>query len=84
VIGSEPWVMTLDNGVLHHREGTSDDAEVTISLERETFDAILLETTNPVDELTAGRIRIEGDGAKLGELLGLLGQPDRDFAIVTP
>jgi alkyl sulfatase BDS1-like metallo-beta-lactamase superfamily hydrolase len=84
VIGSEPWVMALDNGVLHHRAGTSEDAEVTISLERETFDAILLETTNPVDELTAGRIRIDGDGAKLGELLGLLGQPDRDFAIVTP
>ena len=76
--------MTLDNGVLHHREGAADDAEVTIRLERETFDAILLETTDPVEELTAGRIQIEGDGAKLGELLGLLDQPDRDFAIVTP
>ena len=83
-ISSEPWTMTLDNGVLHHRPGAADDAEVTIRLERETFDAILLETTNPVDELTAGRIAIEGDGAKLGELLGLLDQPDRDFAIVTP
>jgi alkyl sulfatase BDS1-like metallo-beta-lactamase superfamily hydrolase len=83
-IGSEPWTMTLDNGVLHHREGRAGDAEVTIRLERETFDAILLETTNPVEELAAGRIQIEGDGAKLGELLGLLGQPDREFAIVTP
>ena len=42
------------------------------------------ETTNPVEELAAGRIAIEGDGAELGELLGLLDQPDRGFAIVTP
>ncbi len=85
VIGSEPWLMTLENGVLHHRPSDSTDgAEVTVRLERGTFDAILLETTNPVEELAAGRIEIEGDGAKLGELLGLLGQPDRDFAIVTP
>jgi alkyl sulfatase BDS1-like metallo-beta-lactamase superfamily hydrolase len=85
VIGAEPWVMTLDNAVLGHRPGgPADDADVTVRLGRETFDAILLETTNPVEELAAGRIQIEGDGAKLGELLGLLGQPDRDFAIVTP
>ena len=83
-ISSEPWTMTLSNGVLHHKRGAADHAEATIRLERGTFDAILLETTNPVEELTAGRIEIEGDGAKLGELLGLLGQPDRDFAIVTP
>jgi alkyl sulfatase BDS1-like metallo-beta-lactamase superfamily hydrolase len=85
VIGGESWVMTLDNGVLGHRPGGPEaDGEVTVRLERETFDGILLQTKNPVEEMTEGRIEIEGDGAKLGELLGLLDQPDRDFAIVTP
>ena len=38
-----------------------------------------------VDELVAsGRLTVEGDQAKLGELLGLLDPPDPDFAIVTP
>ena len=32
----------------------------------------------------SGRLRVEGDGEKLGELLGLLDEPDPGFAIVTP
>ena len=77
--------MTLENAVLRHRPGgPAPDGDVTVRLGRETFDGILLQTANPVDELAAGRIEIEGDGAKLGELLGLLSDVDRDFAIVTP
>jgi hypothetical protein len=37
---------------------------------------------NDPDE--SGRLRVEGDGAKLGELLALLDEPDPGFAIVTP
>jgi linear primary-alkylsulfatase len=86
VIGGERWTITVDNGVLHHRpDADADaDADATVRLERETFDAILLETTDPAEELAAGRIAIEGDGAKLGELLGLIGPVDREFAMVTP
>jgi alkyl sulfatase BDS1-like metallo-beta-lactamase superfamily hydrolase len=36
------------------------------------------------DLASGGRLRIEGDGVKLGELLGLLDEPDPGFAIVTP
>jgi alkyl sulfatase BDS1-like metallo-beta-lactamase superfamily hydrolase len=32
----------------------------------------------------SGRLRVEGHGVKLGELLGLLDEPDPGFAIVTP
>ncbi len=32
----------------------------------------------------AGRIGVEGDAAKLTELIGYLDAPDPDFAIVTP
>jgi alkyl sulfatase BDS1-like metallo-beta-lactamase superfamily hydrolase len=32
----------------------------------------------------SGAIAVEGDGAKLGELLGLLDEGDPAFAIVTP
>ena len=36
------------------------------------------------DIAAAGRLTVEGDPAKLGELLGLLDAPDPAFAIVTP
>jgi alkyl sulfatase BDS1-like metallo-beta-lactamase superfamily hydrolase len=84
-IGGEPHVMTLENAVLGHVPGgPAPDGDVSVRLPRATFDAILLQTANPAEELAAGRIEIEGDGAKLGEVLGLLDEPDRDFAIVTP
>ena len=43
--------------------------------ERQALLAALAET---------GRLRVEGDGTKVGELLGLLDDPDPNFPIVTP
>jgi alkyl sulfatase BDS1-like metallo-beta-lactamase superfamily hydrolase len=34
--------------------------------------------------MASGRLAVEGDQSKLGELLGLLDPPDPTFAIVTP
>ena len=36
------------------------------------------------DLIASGELAIEGDGARLGALLGLLDAPDPDFAIVRP
>jgi alkyl sulfatase BDS1-like metallo-beta-lactamase superfamily hydrolase len=34
--------------------------------------------------VTSGRLGVDGDGARLAELLGLLDAPDPRFPIVTP
>lgn len=76
----ERFTLTLENAVLRHWRGTRTDADATITIDR----ALLNRVLNGRAELTAGGIEIEGDGAKLGELLSLFDAPDPSFAIVTP
>ncbi len=77
--------LTVENGVLTHRPGLSPrDVQATVSVERSALNEIVAGTTEIGDVLGAGRLTVEGDPMKLGELLGLLDPPDPGFAIVTP
>lgn len=81
----EQHAITVRNGVLRHRPGGHGDAaEAALVVEREALDRLLLKTADIAELAESGRLRVEGDGAKLGELLGLLDEPDPGFAIVTP
>ena len=74
---------TLMHGVLTHR-ACGGEADATVSVARADLDALLMGAATPDELLTSGRMTVEGDAAKLGELLGLLDPPDPGFAIVTP
>ncbi len=77
--------LTLRNGVLSHRAGRHDPAaDAGLVVARGALDELLLKTADIGELAESGRLRVEGDGAKLGELLGLLDEPDPGFAIVTP
>lgn len=79
------YVMTLVNGVLSHLGDKQDPgADATVTLSRATLDRVLLGEATPVDLFASGEIQVEGDGARLGVLLGLLDEPDPNYAIVTP
>jgi alkyl sulfatase BDS1-like metallo-beta-lactamase superfamily hydrolase len=81
----EEHALTVRNGVLRHRPGRHGPAaDAALLVDREALNQLLLdpESIGPLAE--SGRLRIEGDGVKLGELLGLLDEPDPGFAIVTP
>jgi alkyl sulfatase BDS1-like metallo-beta-lactamase superfamily hydrolase len=81
----EQHEMTLERGVLTHRPAWREpQADATISVDRATLEAVLTGRRELPEVLAAGEIAVEGDAAKLGELLGLLDQPDPAFAIVTP
>jgi alkyl sulfatase BDS1-like metallo-beta-lactamase superfamily hydrolase len=81
----EGHAITVRNGVLRHRPGSHDEhAEATLVVEREALNQLLLKTADIGELAESGRLRVEGDGVKLGELLGLLDEPDPGFAIVTP
>ncbi len=81
----EARAITLRNRVLRHRPGRHDPAaEATLFIDREALDQMVLKTADLAALAESGRLRVEGDGAKLGELLGLLDEPDPGFAIVTP
>jgi alkyl sulfatase BDS1-like metallo-beta-lactamase superfamily hydrolase len=76
--------ITVRNGVLSHRPGRHDAADAALVIERGALDQVLLKTADLAELAGSGRLRVEGDGAKLGELLGLLDEPDPGFPIVTP
>jgi alkyl sulfatase BDS1-like metallo-beta-lactamase superfamily hydrolase len=81
----ERHLLTLENGVLNHRpwkEGA--EAEATLVIERQALNEMLSGTAELPTLADSGRLRVEGDGVKLGELLGLLEEPDPAFPIVTP
>jgi linear primary-alkylsulfatase len=80
----ERHLLELENGVLHHRPVDDGDAEATLIIERRALNELLSGTADLAALAESGRLRIEGDGAKLGDLLGLLEEPDPSFPIVTP
>jgi alkyl sulfatase BDS1-like metallo-beta-lactamase superfamily hydrolase len=81
----EQHAITVRNGVLRHRPGSHDgEADATLIVEREALNQLLLKTAEIGELAGSGRLRVDGDGVKLGELLGLLEDPDPGFAIVTP
>jgi alkyl sulfatase BDS1-like metallo-beta-lactamase superfamily hydrolase len=81
----EQRAITIHNGVLRHCPGSHDEeAEATLVVAREALNQLLLKTADIGELAESGRLRVEGDGVKLGELLGLLDEPDPGFAIVTP
>jgi alkyl sulfatase BDS1-like metallo-beta-lactamase superfamily hydrolase len=81
----EEHSLTVRNGVLSHRSGRHDPAaDARLLIERRALDELLLKTADAGELAESGRLRVEGDGTKLGELLSLLDEPDPGFAIVTP
>ncbi len=81
----EEHAITVRNGVLSHRPGRHDPAaDAALIVEREALNLLLLKSAEIAELAESGRLRVEGDGVRLGELLGLLDEPDPGFAIVTP
>ena len=81
----ERHLIEVENGVLNHRpDRHHPDADATLIIERRALNEMLAKTADLAELATSGRLRVEGDGEKLGELLGLLDEPDPGFAIVTP
>ena len=81
----EHHLLRLSNGVLIHTADRQDpQADATVVVDRAALNELFAGITPVAELLGAGRLRVEGDAAKLGELLGLLDEPDPSFAIVTP
>jgi alkyl sulfatase BDS1-like metallo-beta-lactamase superfamily hydrolase len=81
----ERWSVTVENGALSAVEGRLvEDCHAKVTLTRAALDAVLLGEGDGPRLFSSGAIAVEGDGAKLGEFLGLLDEGDPVFAIVAP
>jgi alkyl sulfatase BDS1-like metallo-beta-lactamase superfamily hydrolase len=79
------YLVELVNGVLNHTAGAqADDADAKITLSRETLNQIMLGETTLDAAAGAGDVTVEGDQAKLGELVSYLDTFEFWFDIVTP
>jgi alkyl sulfatase BDS1-like metallo-beta-lactamase superfamily hydrolase len=81
----ETYALNLQNSALTYRAGWHDPAaNLSLTLGRSIFDAIMLGETTFAAEVAAGRVGVAGDPTKLAELMGLLDTFSPDFNIVTP
>jgi alkyl sulfatase BDS1-like metallo-beta-lactamase superfamily hydrolase len=79
-------LLTLRHGVLTHRRGDAPNGHIdaSVRMPRTALDEVIAGTTTLEALVGSGRLEVDGDAAKLQELLGLLDPPDPTFAIVTP
>jgi len=79
------YLMRLENAALTWVPRKQDpQADVTVSLDRATWNAITLKETTLPEALKSGQIRIQGQLPKLQELFGLLDEFSPQFEIVEP
>jgi alkyl sulfatase BDS1-like metallo-beta-lactamase superfamily hydrolase len=79
------YVLNLENCALTHRSGQrAAHADATLTLTRHTLNAIMLTQTTFPEAVGAKKITIEGNPAKLLELLSLFDVFSPSFAIVEP
>ncbi len=81
----EKYVLNLSNSALTYAAGRqAPNADVTITLTRAVLDEVTLGRTTFKKAVMGGKVRFDGDIAKLSELMGLLDDFDPMFNIVTP
>ncbi len=81
----QTYVLNLEHSALTHRSGArAEHADATLTLTRKTLNAIMMQQTTFPEAVGAGHIKIEGNGAKLLELLSLFDTFTPMFEIVEP
>jgi alkyl sulfatase BDS1-like metallo-beta-lactamase superfamily hydrolase len=81
----EKWVLALSHRTLYGVQGRHDsEAVASISINRSLLIDILTQQTTFVDQITAGNIVLEGDGAALLNIFGNIDTNAPGFAIVEP
>lgn len=84
----EQYVLNLEHSALTYLPTPPGvqpaDADATVTLARETLDAVMLGATTVQDAVASGAIAIDGNPLKVAELFGLLDTFDEPFNIVTP
>jgi alkyl sulfatase BDS1-like metallo-beta-lactamase superfamily hydrolase len=82
---NETYVLNLENSALTWlKDDPSPRADVSITLDRPTLDAVVLKQISFKQALAEGRVKVQGDPSRLVEFMGLLDDFSPDFPIVEP
>jgi alkyl sulfatase BDS1-like metallo-beta-lactamase superfamily hydrolase len=79
------YLLELENGVLNHTADVqADDADATVTLTRDTLNDIILQQTTLAEAISAGDVNVNGEQAKLEDLVSYLDSFEFWFNIATP
>lgn len=76
--------LVLRNSVLNREPGLAPAAAATLTGKRSAFLMVMSGMAKLPDMIASGALKLDGDAAALGAVLGSLKAPVSDFAIVTP
>jgi alkyl sulfatase BDS1-like metallo-beta-lactamase superfamily hydrolase len=81
----QQYLVELSDGALSHLANRqAPKADATIRIDRATLNEIVLGGTTLEKGIVAGKVKVDGDAKKLGELVALLDKFDFWFNIVAP
>jgi len=81
----QQFVLNLENSALTYLAGKqAPNADATVTLARDTLDAVTLQRMTFADAAKAGLIKVDGDSRKLDDLLSMLDTFTVMFAVVEP
>ena len=79
------YLLNLENSALTYMADRTDAAaDVTLTLDRGTLDAILAQQLAPQQAMAQGRIKVAGKPQAFGAMLGMMDDFHPDFEIVMP
>jgi alkyl sulfatase BDS1-like metallo-beta-lactamase superfamily hydrolase len=81
----QQFVLNLENSALTYAKAKqASNADATIVLARDTFDAITLQRTTFPEAVKAGQIKVEGDARRVEDFLSMLDTFQMMFEVVEP
>jgi alkyl sulfatase BDS1-like metallo-beta-lactamase superfamily hydrolase len=81
----ETFVLNLENSALTYTAGVqAANADASFTLARGHLDQVIAKQTTFQDAVAAGKIKVSGNPARLGELMELMDDFPRMFEIVEP
>ena len=79
----EHWLVEIVNGAMNSiLVQEAAEADISLALDRPTLHALLQQELTPRDALSAGRLRLSGDAARLGQFFSLLDHFTGSFPVV--
>lgn len=79
------YMLNLENSALTYiADYNADNADATITLTRETLNAILAEQLSPIEAVFKGDLKIDGSKMAVYDVLGSLDKFSPDFELVGP
>src|SRR5262249_47792059 len=78
----ETFILNLENCALTYAAGAqASDADASFTLARAALDEVIAKLTTFPEAVAAGKIKVEGDPARLGELMTLIVEFPRTFLV---